>query len=109
MAKKIEKEKKEAWKVLKQKCVVQKPARVPGDSSFDDSDEVVLDDSTLSEGDESDSYTEGMVDRCAECGKKFISLERHHAIGCDTEYCHHWYHPQCTDFDYKGKTANIVR
>ena len=54
VAKKIEKEKKEAWKVLKWKHV-QKPARVQDDSSSEDySDEAILDDSSeaSSEGDE---------------------------------------------------------
>ena len=87
VAKKIEKEKKEAWKVLKWKHV-QKPARVQDDSSSeDDSDEVIIDDlsEASSKGDESDFYNEGMVDCC------------------------HWDHPQCTDFDYKGKTAKEIK
>ena len=53
------------WKGLKRKRVVHKPVQVQDDSSSEeDSDEVILDDSSKadSEGDESDFYNEGTLD-----------------------------------------------
>ena len=111
-AKRLKKQKKEAWKGLKGKCVVCKWVQVQDDSSSEeDSDKVILDDSSEadSEGDESDFYNEGTLDQCAKCGQKFVGAERCNVIGCDTEYCHHWYHPRCTNFDYKGKTVKQIR
>ena len=56
-AKRLEKQKKQAWKGLKRKRVVCKPVQVQDDSSSEeDSDKVILDDLSEadSEGDESD-------------------------------------------------------
>ena len=64
-AKRLEKQKKEAWKGLKRKRVVCKQIQAQDGSSLEgDSDEVILDDSSEadSKGDESDFYNEGTLD-----------------------------------------------
>ena len=108
-AKRLKKQKKEAWKGLKRKHVVCKWVQAQDGSSLEgDSEEVILDDSSEADsgGDESDFYNEGTLDWCAECGQKFVGAERWNAVGCDTEYCCHWYHQDLLILITRGRQWN---
>ena len=52
-------------------------------------------------GDESDVYFEGTVNQCAECDTRFIGIKKKRAIGCETPYCHRWFHPKCSGLETK--------
>ena len=49
---------------------------------------------------EDEDWTEGSVNTCRECFKKFRGEEKRMAIGCDTEYCRRWYHRACIKDDF---------
>ena len=38
------------------------------------------------------------------CSEVLQGEEKARAVGCDTPYCRWWFHPECTDMDFFGKT-----
>ena len=77
-------------------------------SDSEDSEEVEYADSSSEEMSEDEE--DALYYRCSECGKRFKKEERQKAIGCDSDHCRRWYHPECTDVDVSGKTeAEIQR
>ena len=34
--------------------------------------------------------------------------EKRRAVGCDTEYCRQWFHPECTDVNFSSKTPQEI-
>ena len=60
-------------------------------------------------GDESDVYFEGTVNQCVECDTRFVGIEKKRATGCETPYCHRWFHPKCSGLETKGKTLKQIK
>ena len=76
--------------------------------SSSDSDEVEYDDSsdTMSDGNDSDEFYNGMTNQYRKCWMIFIGRENNTAIGCDNPLCRHWYHPLHTDLDTLWKDTS---
>ena len=109
--KRVAKQQAQVMQSLKQK---RRPMKLPEPSSESEveEDEVIFVDESSEDsddsGNESDVYFEGTVNRCAECDTRFVGIEKKRAIGCETSYCHRWFHPKCSGLETKGKTLKQI-
>ena len=109
-AKRVKKAKKEAWRGLKHKRGQCKQVKTGGDIII----RRLMWLSTMSQVNIAVKLKKAIilmkeqVIDVAECGNQFVGIQQRRAIGCDTEYCRCWYQPKCTNFDVKGKRAEIA-
>ena len=70
---------------------------------------------STSEDEESDwssassEFYEGSTSCCSECDVHFRGQQKCLAIGCDTNYCHRWYHRACINIDLSGMTEKEIQ
>ena len=106
--KKRKREEEKAMKSLQRKRPKRKVVQ-PVSSSSEDDDIVEFADDSSGHSSSSSEFYEGSDSRCRECDLRFRGKQKQRAIGCDTEYCRRWFHPECTGIDFAGKTAKQIQ